>query len=88
MLGVEMPIAVGTSLLIIVANSAAGVLSHLDGLHVNWAVASAFAATATVASLLAGHLGSRLNTDRLQRWFVYLVFAVAAFVVVDTIWLR
>lgn len=88
MLGVEMPIAVGTSLIIIVANSAAGVLSHLDGLHVNWAVAAAFAATATVASLLAGHLGTRLNTDRLQRWFAFLVLAVAAFVVVDTIFLR
>lgn len=87
MLGVQMPIAVGTSLLIIVANSAAGVLSHLDG-HVNWAVAAAFAASATVTSLGAGHLGTRLNTDRLQRWFAILVFAVAAFVVVDTIFLR
>ncbi len=88
MLGVEMPVAVGTSLLIIVANSAAGVVSHLHGLHINWAVAAAFAATATVASLIAGHLGARLNTDRLQRWFSVLVFAVATFVVVDTIWLR
>lgn len=88
MLGVQMPIAIGTSLLIIVANSAAGFLSHLHGLDVDWAIAGAFAATATVASLIAGQLGTRLNTDRLQRWFAYLVFAVAAFVVVDTIFLR
>lgn len=88
MLGVEMPIAVGTSLLVIVANSAAGLLSHLHGLSTDWAVAGDFAATATVTSLIAGHLGTRLNTDRLQRWFAYLVFAVAAFVLVDTIWLR
>ncbi|MCX2715719.1 sulfite exporter TauE/SafE family protein [Mycolicibacterium sp. J2] len=87
-LGVDMPIAVGTSLLIITANSAAGVVSHLHGLHINWAIAAAFAGTATVASLIAGHLGTRLNTDRLQRWFALLVFAVAAFVVVDTLWLR
>lgn len=88
MLGVEMPIAIGTSLLIIVANSAAGFLSHLHGLSVDWVIAGAFAATATVASLVAGQLGTRLNTDRLQRWFAYLVFVVAAFVVVDTIFLR
>lgn len=88
MLGVEMPVAVGTSLLIIVANSAAGVVSHLQGLHINWTVAAAFAATATTASLAAGHLGTRLYTGRLQRWFAVLVFAVAAFVVVDTLWLR
>lgn len=88
MLGVDMPIAVGTSLLIITANSAAGVVSHLHGLHINWAIAAAFASTATVAALIAGHLGTRLNTDRLQRWFALLVFAVAAFVVVDTLWLR
>lgn len=88
MLGVDMPIAVGTSLLIITANSAAGVVSHLHGLHINWAIAAAFAGTATVASLIAGHLGTRLNTDRLQRWFALLVFAVAAFVVIDTLWLQ
>lgn len=88
MLGVAMPIAVGTSLLIIVANSVAGVLSHLHGLEVDWAVTAAFVATATIASLLAGHLGTRIDTVRLRRWFAYLVFAVAAFVLVDTIWLR
>jgi uncharacterized membrane protein YfcA len=88
MLGVEMPVAVGTSWLIIVANSAAGFISHVEGLSIDWAVAGSFAATATAASLIAGHLGTRMNTDRLQRWFAYLVFAVAALVVVDTVWLR
>ena len=88
MLGVEMSVAIGTSLLIIVANSAAGFLSHLQGLSIDWAVVGAFAATATVASLIAGYLGTRMDTDRLQRWFAYLVFAVAAFVLVDTIWLQ
>ena len=88
MLGVEMSVAIGTSLLIIVANSAAGFLSHLQGLSIDWAVVGAFAATATVASLIAGYLGTRMDTDRLQRWFAYLVFAVAAFVLVATIWLQ
>lgn len=88
MLGVEMPVAVGTSLLIIVANSAAGVAAHLHGLNLDWAVTAAFAGTATAASLVAGQLGTRVDIDRLQSWFAYLVFAVATFVLVDTIWLR
>ena len=85
MLGVEMPVAIGTSLLIIVANSLAGLLSHLSGTSIDWTIAAAFVGTAIVGSLIAGHLGTRLDTRRLQRWFAYLVFAVAAYVLVDTI---
>ena len=88
MLGVEMPIAIGTSLLIITANSAAGVLSHLRGAHIDWSITTAFVGTAIVGSLLAGHFGTKVNTGRLQHWFAYLVFAVAAYVLVDTILLH
>ncbi len=88
LLGVDMPIAIGTSLLIIVANSAAGILSHLSGATVDWGITAAFVGTAMVASLVAGHLGTRLNTDRLQSWFAYLVFAVAAYALVDTLVIR
>lgn len=83
-LGVDISVAVGTSLVIIVANSVAGVLSHLHQIEIDWRVAAAFAGAATASSLFAGHLGARSPTDRLQRWFAYLVFAVAAYVVVDT----
>ena len=85
MLGVEMPIAVGTSLLIIVANSAAGVVSHLGGAGIDWPITTAFVGAAIVGSFVAGHYGIKLNTERLQRLFAYLVFVVAAYVLVDTI---
>ncbi|RAV06677.1 sulfite exporter TauE/SafE family protein [Mycolicibacterium sp. GF69] len=88
LLGVEVPIAIGTSLLIIVANSAAGVLSHLDGADIDWSITGAFVATAIGASLIAGHFGTRLHTARLTRWFAFLVFAVAAYVLLDTIVIR
>ncbi len=87
MLGVEMPIAIGTSLLIIVANSGAGLLSHLSGTSIDWPIATAFLGTAIVSSLIAGHFGTRLDTHRLRRWFAYLVFGVAAYVLVDTIFI-
>lgn len=83
-LGVEMAIAIGTSLVIIVANSAAGIVSHLQAISVDWALTGAFVAATMAASLGAGYLGTRADTARLQRWFAYLVFAVAAYVLVDT----
>jgi uncharacterized membrane protein YfcA len=88
MLGVEMPIAIGTSLLIIAANSAGGVFAHLHHAQINWAVTTAFVASAIVGSLLAGQLGTRVDTGRLRHWFAYLVFAVATYVLVDTLLLH
>lgn len=88
MLGVEMSVAVGTSLLIIVANSAAGLISHLNGGGIDWAVTAAFVSTAILGSLIAGRLGTELDTRKLQRWFAYLVFTVAAYVLIDTIFVH
>ena len=88
LLGVEMPIAIGTSLLIIVANSAAGVLAHLNAITVDASITAAFVGTAVAGSLIAGHVGTKVDTHRLAHWFAYLVFAVAAFVLVDTIVIR
>lgn len=85
LLGVEMSIAVGTSLLIIVANSVTGIVSHLSDVVIDWGVTAAFVATAMLSSLVAGHFGARIDTRRLQRWFAVLVFAVAAYVLVDTL---
>lgn len=88
LLGVEMSAAIGTSLLIIVANSVAGVFSHLHGVNVNWSITAAFVGGAMVASLLAGYVGTKVDTAALQHWFAYLVFVVAAYVLVDTVVLR
>ncbi|SDC93719.1 sulfite exporter TauE/SafE family protein [Rhodococcus tukisamuensis] len=86
MLGVEMRIAVGTSLLVIVANSAAGLVAQLGGgVTVDPATTIGFAGAAIAASLIAGRFGSRVDTRRLQHWFAYLVFAVAAYVLLDTL---
>jgi uncharacterized membrane protein YfcA len=87
-LGVEMSTATGTSLVIIGANSVAGIFSHLQAISVNWWATAAFVVAAMATSLAAGYLGSKTDTARLQRWFAYLVFAVAAYVLVDTFALR
>jgi uncharacterized membrane protein YfcA len=84
MLGVQMPIAVGTSLLIIVANAISGFVAHL-GAHIDWSITLAFAGAAIVASFLAAHLGTKLYTGRLHRWFAYLVFGVSGYILIDTL---
>jgi uncharacterized membrane protein YfcA len=82
-LGLPMDSAVATSLAVIVVNSAAGFAAHLGEAHLDPSLTLAFAAAAIVSSLLAGRLAHRIPTPRLQRWFAYLVFAIAAFVLVQ-----
>ena len=84
MLGVEMSAAIGTSLVIIIANSAAGIASHLQAVSVDWQVTGAFVAAAMITSLTAGYFGTKTDTTRLQRWFACLVLAVAGYVLIDT----
>ncbi|MCV7432655.1 MULTISPECIES: sulfite exporter TauE/SafE family protein [Mycolicibacterium] len=83
-LGVEMSTAIGTSLLIVTANSVAGIFSHLHAINTEGQVVIAFVAAAMATSLVAGYFGTRTNTARLQRWFAYLVLVVAAYMLLDT----
>lgn len=85
LLGLPMPVAVGSSLLIILMNSAAGFAAHLDGLDLEFRLTGAFTAAAVIGSLAASRLGHRLDADRLRRWFAYLVVAVAVFVAVQAV---
>ena len=48
----------------------------------------AFVASATTGSVLAGQFGTRIDTGRFRHWFAYLVLAVAAYVLVDTVFLH
>lgn len=82
-LGVPMATAIGTSLVIVAVNSAAGFLAHAGETALDVPVTVAFAAAAVAAALLAARLGERLDTERLRRWFARLVLAVAAVVLVQ-----
>jgi uncharacterized protein len=81
-LGLPMASAVGTSLLVVALNSAAGFAAHVGRTTLDVPVTLAFTAAAVVAAFAAGRLGARTDTDRLRRWFAWLVLAVAALVAV------
>ncbi len=78
-LGFTMPEAVGTSLLVIAINSAVALSTRLQGGSLDWSVIVPFMTT----SLLGLRAGTRLAGTKdptvLQRWFVYLLVAVAIY---------
>jgi len=85
LLGLPMTVAVGTSLLIVVINSTAGFVAHAGSADLDYATAVVFTLAAVAGSLAAARFGSRLPADRLRRWFAYLVFAVAAFIMIQAV---
>ena len=85
LLGLPMPAAIGTSLVIVVINSAAGFAAHARDAAVDYRITGAFATAAIIGSLIAGRFASRLPARHLSRAFAYLVLAIAAFVVVQAI---
>ena len=84
-LGFTMPEAVGTSLLVIAINSTVALSTRLEAGAIEWHVVIPF----TVASLIGVVVGSRLASTRdstsLQRWFVGLLVAVAAYTAVRSV---
>jgi uncharacterized membrane protein YfcA len=74
--GLELPVAVGTSLLVITANSAAGLVSHLRQGEMPVALTAAFTLSAVVGALAGVRLSSRLDAAGLRRGFALFVIAV------------
>ena len=85
LLGLAMTVAVGTSLLVVAVNSAAGFAAHAGTEDIDYAVATGFAAAAVVGASLSAKVGSRLPAARLRRGFAWLVLAVAAAVALQAI---
>ncbi len=79
--GLSMADAVGTSLVIIAMNSAAGFVGTLGHVAVAWQ-ATATVIVGAIAGIAAGtFIGGRLSAAQLQRGFAVFLLGVAAFVV-------
>lgn len=85
LLGLAMPVAVGTSLLVVGVNSAAGFTAHAGTEDIDFGLAAVFTGAAVAGSLLAARFATRLPAHRLRHWFAWLVLAVAAFVAVRAV---
>ncbi|WBB71207.1 sulfite exporter TauE/SafE family protein [Micromonospora sp. WMMD1128] len=78
--GLPMPVAVGTSLVVIAMKSLAGLAGYLSSVSIDWGLATAVTAAAIVGSLLGGRLAGRIPEDVLRRAFGWFVVVMGVFV--------
>ena len=81
--GLPMPAAVGTSLLVITLQSAAGLAGHLSGTALPWPLVLAVTASAVLGSLAGSRLTGRIPADRLRTAFGVLVIVIGTLVLVE-----
>ncbi|MEU0925246.1 sulfite exporter TauE/SafE family protein [Streptomyces malaysiensis] len=82
----EMRAAVGTSLLVIAANSLASLATRgATTAGVDWALIAPFTGAAILGAWDGKRLAARVGGTRLKRTFAILLLAVAAFMLVDAV---
>jgi uncharacterized membrane protein YfcA len=77
--GLPMPVAVGTSLVVISMQSFAGFAGHLAGEQLDWKLAAVVTAAAVIGALIGGRLVALVDPATLRRtfgWFVLLMASV------------
>ena len=85
-LGFSMPVAVGTSLLVIAINSATALVARLgSGVDLDWPLLAVFTAAAIAGSLLGGRVASRVRPATLTRAFAVLLAVVAVYTAVRSV---
>ena len=78
--GLRMETAVGTSLVVIAMQSAAGLLGHLGHVDVGWPITLAVTGAAVVGSFVGGALTGKVSAAALRRGFGVLVLVMAGIV--------
>lgn len=85
-LGLSMPVAVGTSLVVIAINSATALVARADqDVTLDWTLIGGFTAAAVVGSLLGSRVVSRVSPARLSLVFTILLVVVAVYTAVRSV---
>ena len=75
-----MPVAVGTSLLVIAINSATSLVARAgSGIDIDWTIIGVFTATAVIGSLLGAKIATRARPETLRIAFSVLIIAVGLY---------
>lgn len=74
--GLPMHAAVGTSLVVISAQSFAGLAGHLADAHIDWAMAGGVTAAAVAGSLIGGRLVGRVDATKLRAAFGWMTLVI------------
>jgi hypothetical protein len=78
-LGFTMPVAAGTSLLVIAANSAVALAQRWGDQALPWNAILAFGIAAVPGVIVGTRLSRTVEPERLARWFILLLLGVAAY---------
>jgi hypothetical protein len=81
--GLAMPEAIGTSLMVIVLQSGAGLAGHLVGTSLPWGFLLAFTATAVLGSLVGNRISTAIPQKALRTTFGWFVLAMGTLVLVQ-----
>ena len=74
--GLPMHAAVGTSLVVITAQSLAGLAGHLADAHIDWTLAGGVTAAAVIGSLIGGRLAGRVDAAKLRAAFGWMTLVM------------
>ncbi|WP_370329205.1 sulfite exporter TauE/SafE family protein [Mycolicibacterium hippocampi] len=78
--GLPMPIAVGTSLIVIAMKSFAGLAGYLSSVQINWTLALAVTVAAVVGALLGARLTAKVDPEVLRKAFGWFVLTMSSVV--------
>jgi uncharacterized membrane protein YfcA len=82
-LGLSMPEAIGTSLLVIAINSAVALVTRLGSSTIDWGVAIPFTVAAILGVLVGKRIADRLDARRSLNWFAALLVGVALYTAIQ-----
>jgi uncharacterized protein len=85
LLGLTMPEAIGTSLLVIAINSGVALLLRLGQSTIEWRIAIPFTVAAIAGVLTGKRLADRLDPKSSLRWFAAMLVAVAIYTAIHAI---
>ena len=83
--GLPMPLAVGTSLVVIAMKSFAGLAGYLSSVTIDWKVAGMVTAAAVVGALLGARLTALVNPDSLRKAFGWFVLVMSSVILAEEI---
>lgn len=83
--GLPMPVAVGTSLVVIAMKSFAGFAGYLSSVAVDWRMAGMVTAAAVLGALLGARLTALVNPDSLRKAFGWFVLVMSSVILVEEV---
>ena len=83
LLGLPMPVAIGTSLLVVGMQSASGFVSHLFTTSLDWPLLGIVATFAMLGTIVGTSIGRRVKASTLQRGFGVFVLVMAVVVILE-----